>query len=111
MAQVMQWLAFAENEILYGLARARAIKLFQRPWNLAECQELGKTGLAVLELHLQKQAWLAAGQLTIADIACYPYVALAPEGGILLDDYPHINTWLANIQKLPGYVTMPGIQI
>jgi glutathione S-transferase len=27
MAEVMQWLAVAENELLFGLARARAVKL------------------------------------------------------------------------------------
>ncbi len=81
MAKVMQWLAMSENEILYGLARARAVKLFNRPWDLAQCQDLGKAGLAVMETRLASQPWLAQEVPTIADIACYPYVALAQEGG------------------------------
>lgn len=109
IAKVMQWLAMSENELLFGLARARAALLFKRPWDVAECQSLGKTGLGVLEQQLQYHTWLAAGHATIADIACYPYVALAPEGGVLLDDLPHIQAWIARIQSLAGYVGMPGI--
>jgi glutathione S-transferase len=111
MGNIMQWLALAENELLYGLARARAVVLFNRPWNLTECQALGKTGLVVLEQHLQRHDWLAADQVTIADIACYPYVVLAPEGGVSLDGLPHVQLWIARIQALPGYVGMPGIPV
>ncbi|MDD4915574.1 MAG: glutathione S-transferase family protein [Methylococcales bacterium] len=111
MAETMQWLAMAENELLYGLARARAAVLFNRPWNLAECQALGGAGLTVLEQQLQKHDWLAVGRATIADVACYPYVVLAPEGGVSLDGLPHVQAWIARIQALPGYVGMPGIQI
>lgn len=109
LARVMQWLAVSENEILYGLARARAIKLFKRPWDLEQCQELGRTGLRLVENHLRHHQWLAGDGPTIADIACYPYVALAPQGGIGLDDCPHTRRWIAAIQSLPGYVGMPGL--
>ncbi len=109
LANVMQWLAVSENEILYGLARSRAIKLFKRPWDLAQCQEMGSLALRVLEDRLSEHPWLANDHLSIADIACYPYVALAPEGGLPLDDFPHIQQWCARIQALPGYVSMPGL--
>jgi glutathione S-transferase len=109
LARVMQWLAVSENEILYGLARARAVARFNRPWDLAACQELGRSGLAVLEDHLRHKPWLAADHPTIADIACYPYVALAPEGGVALDGFPSVGQWIARVQALPGYVGMPGL--
>ena len=35
-------------------------------------------------------AWLTLGRLTIADIACFPYVETAPQARISLDDYPAI---------------------
>ncbi len=41
MAEVMQWLAVMENEVLYGLARARVICKFKRPGNLEEVQLWG----------------------------------------------------------------------
>ena len=109
MAEVMQWLAFSENEVLYGLARARAIKLFNRPWDPVPVREMGLGALKVLESHLAQRQWLAGPRATIADIACYPYVALAPEGDISLDDYPSVRKWIASVQTLPGYVSMPGV--
>ena len=82
MAEVMQWLALMENETLYGLAKARVISKFKRPGNLEEAQQLGRKGLDVLEQRLAAHQWLALDHVTIADIACFPYVALAVEGGI-----------------------------
>ncbi|MFQ5958477.1 MAG: glutathione S-transferase family protein [Alphaproteobacteria bacterium] len=110
MAEVMQWLAFSENEVLYGLARARAIEVFGRPWSMEEAQATGRAGLAVLESHLESHDWLALGRPTIADIACFPYVALAPEGGVGLDDCPAVRAWIGRIKSLPGYIGMPGIE-
>lgn len=110
MAEVMQWMAVAENELIYGLAHARAVKVFGRDWDLERCQEYGRTGLQVMDGHLNNQEWLAVSRPTIADIACYPYVALAPLGVISLSDYPNVLKWIGRIQGLPGYVTMPGIE-
>jgi glutathione S-transferase len=109
-AQVMQWLALAENELLYGLARARAVRLFGRPFDLAQCQAEGRMGLDLLEGHLRDRDWLVGERATIADIACYPYVALAPEADVSLEPYPAIRGWIARFASLPGYQTMPGLE-
>ena len=111
MAEVAQWLALAQNEILYGLARARAILLFGRKADLNEAQAAGRNALQVLEQHLQNHGWLALGRPTIADIACYPYVALAELGNITLDPYPAVLSWMKRIQSLPGFVGMPGLRL
>lgn len=109
MTEIMQWLSVSQNEILYGLARARAAMKFNRPWDIEQCRAHGKLGLAALEQHLSGRLWLAGTHETIADIACYPYVALAPEAGVPLADFPAIRQWLKRVQSLPGYITMPGI--
>lgn len=109
IAAVMQWLSLAQNELLYGLARARAAKKFNRPWDIEQCRQHGRQGLQVLERQLATNVWLAGSQLTIADIACYPYVALAPEGGVALAEFPAVLAWMQRIRELPGYVAMPGI--
>lgn len=106
LARVMQWLAVSENELLYGLARARVILRFGRPFNLEDAQALGRAGLDLLESHLQGRQWLAADHATIADVACYPYVMLAPEGGLELEPYPAVQAWLKAVEALPGYVSM-----
>ena len=109
MAEVMQWLALAENELLFGLARARAIKSFGLDFDLASSQAYGHEGLKVLEKRLAGHAWLAAGKPTIADIACMPYCALSWMGGIALDDYPSVLAWIDRVRALPGFVAMEGI--
>jgi glutathione S-transferase len=106
MARVMQWLAVSENEIQYGLARARAARQFEAPWNLEECQRTGRAALDLLERQLAASPWLAAGHITIADLACYPYVALAPQAGLELEGYPSVRAWIGRIQALPRYVGM-----
>ena len=109
MAKVMQWMAFAENECLYGMARSRAVVRLNRPWNLEETQAHGGTGLKIIDAHLQGRQWLVGKMPTLADVACFPYVALAPEGNLALDGYPGILAWIARIKALPGFVGMPGI--
>ena len=109
MAGIMQWLALAENELLFGLARARAVKFFGRDFDLASCQGYGRAGLEVLERRLAGHEWLAAGKPTIADIACMPYAALSYMGDIPLDDYPSVRAWIDRVRALPGFVAMEGI--
>jgi glutathione S-transferase len=47
-----------------------------------------------------------AGSYSMADIACYPYVNLAPEGGIDLSPYPSVILWCDRIRSQPGYISM-----
>jgi glutathione S-transferase len=109
MAEVIQWLAVMENETLYGLSRARLICKLKFPGNLEDAQALGRKGLDVMEQRLAAHQWLALDRLTIADIGCFPYVALAPEGEIALDAYPNVRGWIGRIKSSPGFIRMPGI--
>ena len=105
-ARVMQWLAVAENELLYGLARARMAVLFGKPFDLAQCHREATPGLNAMEGRLAENHWLAGEHPTLAEIACYPYVALAHEGRFALDAYPAVRAWLARVEQLPGWVPM-----
>lgn len=104
MAQVMHWMAFSQNEVLFGLQWARAVMLKLRGGDADEYRGYGRSGLDILERHLSANHWLASGHVTIADIANYPYVALAPEGGIPLDPYPAVRAWINRIEALPGWI-------
>ena len=111
-AEVMQWLALEQNEGRYGLARARAVALknqtaFARLGNMEECRDLAHQALGVLEMRLDQADWLVGKQITIADIACYPYVALAPEGDIDISKYQAVGGWINRIEGLPNYTSYP----
>lgn len=65
--------------------------------------------LAIIDPHLESRDWLVGDTVSIADLAIYPCLALAPEGGIDIDAYPNIVAWIQRIRALPGYVPMPGM--
>lgn len=107
-ARVMQWLAVSENELLYGLARARVTVRFDRGFDLKQCHADARPGLEAMEQRLGGADWLAADHATIADLACYPYVALAEEGRFSLASYPAVRDWLKRVEALPRWVPMLG---
>jgi len=109
-AEVTQWLSLAQNEIFYGLGRARSMRA-QR-WHgygtLEEAHAISQVALRALEGRLSAHDWLALDRLTIADVACYSYTVFAPEGGVSLKPYPEVRSWLARIQALPRYLPTPA---
>lgn len=107
-AQVAQWLSTAANEIQHGPASARLVDKFGYSIDKPESLRKADRILGLLEAHLGKNDWLAVGRPTIADCAVYPYVVLAPEGGIDLSPYPAIGRWMARIAALPGFVPPPA---
>ena len=70
--------------------------------------------LRELEAHLTEgrfrgHGFLVGGVPSSADIACFPGVALAPDGGVSLDDFASVRLWTRAVRSLPGFVEMPGI--
>lgn len=109
LARVMSWLSVAANEVSRGPSALRVHYKFGRAIAMEECLQITDTLLKILEQHLQANQWLAAEHITIADIAVYPYIALAPEGKIDLTPYSSICSWLSRIQALPNYAGMPNM--
>ncbi|MBS0619558.1 MAG: glutathione S-transferase family protein [Spirochaetes bacterium] len=108
-AQISAWLSTATNDVMRGLAALRAHHKMGRAINVPEAQANADALLKILELHLTSREYLVTPAPTIADIAMYPYVALAPEGKVDPSRFVNIRNWLKNIEQLPGYVSMPGI--
>lgn len=112
-ARLQQWLSFS-HRLTANLGGARLHQMLLRPGNIEALQAQGVAALRELEAGLFEQRlrgmrFLASDRATIADIACFPYVALAPDGGISLDPYPNIRLWLRAIRSLEGFIEMPGI--
>ncbi len=110
LTQVVQWLGVSENEIYRGLAIVRGAKRYDMEVDMAEAIRWSLRALTVLEHRLGTEDWLAAAQPTIADISCFPYVALCEQGGFDLGDYPAIGRWIHRVKSLDGFVGMEGIE-
>ncbi|MFL2654486.1 MAG: glutathione S-transferase family protein [Alphaproteobacteria bacterium] len=108
IAEIMQWMSFAQNEVQFGLQWARGVTIYgRRPESFAGYTADGKLALEVLEKQLSLTGnWLALGRVTLADISCYPYVKRAPEGNIALGPYPSVSKWLERCESLPGWIVM-----
>jgi glutathione S-transferase len=107
MARVQRWLSVAAGPLAFGPAAARAARLFRRQVDVTPMHELASRLFRVLDGHLGETPFVAGTGPTIADLALYSYTAHADEGGISLEPYPRVRTWLSRIEALPGFVPMP----
>ncbi|MGE8565670.1 MAG: glutathione S-transferase family protein [Achromobacter sp.] len=117
-AQMFSWISVSANEIANSLQPLRLTKVV----SLAEAahhlgvsealldvkglQQRTDRLLNIIEKRLAASAWLATVP-SVADIACYGYLALAEEAEIDVNAYPAIVAWRRRIEALPGYVA-PG---
>ena len=113
-ADVTTWLAFSDDlRATAGNARRCASRAM--PDEAAAFHAGAHRLLRVLDEHLwfslnEHHGWLCStAHPTIADIACFAPVMLAPEGGIALLEYPSVLRWTLRVKKIPGFTVMPGI--
>lgn len=104
LALIQQWLSVASNEVQNGPRYARAITLGMVPGDAEPFRAKTYRLLKFLDRHLCGREWLELGQTTIADVACFPYVSNAHEGGVETSEFRNIARWLNNVRQLPGYI-------
>lgn len=109
LAQIAAWLSTAANEISHGPAKLRLHRKFGSAIDTAAAEQTADKALDIVDRHLQSRNWLVGNAASIADVAVYPYLALAPEGGLDIGAYRNIVAWFGRIRALPGYVSMPGM--
>lgn len=108
-AAIQQWLSFAANELHNGVHLARFHHLLGAPVPIEHVTGVAMRSLKLLDKHLATRRFLELGDPTVADLACFPLVGLAPDGKISLADFPAVRSWIDRIKALPSYVEMPGL--
>ena len=108
-SEIIQWLELAQNECNTGLFLARAIRRFGYAGDISTALRDGRKALDVLEGRLRDHEWLVLQHATIADLACFPYAALASESDFQLSDWPAVQSWIGRVRRLEGFIGMPGI--
>jgi glutathione S-transferase len=101
-AKVLQWMFFEQYSHEPYLAVARFICRFlpedhPRRHSLPELREKGNATLLFMEQELAQREWIAGEDFSIADIALYPYTAMAGDAGFRLDEFPAIRGWLDRV--------------
>jgi glutathione S-transferase len=113
-SSVQRWLSIAAGEVMYGPGIARAMVLWNMPGDPERSAAIAGRLLRFMDGYLHGRAalagrcYLAAEHPTIADLACYSYVAHAPEGGISLEPYPAVRAWISRVEQLPRFKRMPS---
>ena len=110
LAQIVRWLSTTAGEVRQGPENARLHYLFgATAINIERAHQKAEHILTQLDQHLSTHTWLEFEHPTIADIAVFPYIALARDGKIELDAYPNVLAWIDRVKQLPGYLPMAGI--
>jgi glutathione S-transferase len=84
-AALQRWFSLAAGELAHGPANARAVALWNAPYDMRLAHATSERLLKFMEQHLADRTFLVRAHATLADLACYAYVAHAPEGGVSLD--------------------------
>jgi len=110
-ARALQWMFFEQYSHEPCVAVARAILRYQPPDSprraeLPRLLERGNKALGVMEQHLAREPFFAAGRYTVADISLYAYTHCAADGGFELGRYPAIRAWLERVKSQPGHVPL-----
>lgn len=114
LGDIQLWLAFADS-ITGAISAARLHELFMHDYDVEACRARAYVLLEILDKHLwahRHQGFhflCALEHPTIADIACFPYIAMADEAGVSLQDFPSIRIWLDEVKRIPGFTVMAGI--
>jgi glutathione S-transferase len=112
--EIAMWFATAD-ELTRTASAARLHDVFgYSHLDIEACRRGTHAALRLLDDHLAERAsggdaWLSGPHATLADLACFPYAALAGEGGIALDEYPALRDWIWRFRHLPGFIGMSGI--
>ena len=110
--EMMRWMFFDNHKLTNYVAAYRFMSRFMKKEGEPEVEFLkGRAigALKVLETHISKNDWAAAGEPTLADISMCGYLFWPDHIGVSWDDYPGIKQWLERIQNLPHWAPPEAI--
>lgn len=106
--RIREWLFWQWDKLSVPVfrlrARARGLRQFGDEVRIMYDTE-AKAALAVLEIELGRQEWIAAKKPTIADVAAYGVLRYTAEANIDLTPYPNVSAWKKRFEALPGFGT------
>ena len=109
-AETLQWMFFEQHSVepnlgaaYFWLTLVKGGRELQQH-ALEDWMEHGYRALGVMEGHLTRHRFFAAGRYTIADIALYAYTHMADRFEYDLSRFPAIRDWHARVAAQPDHV-------
>jgi GSH-dependent disulfide-bond oxidoreductase len=103
--EVLEWLMFQMGSVGPMLGQAHHFRMYapeKIPYAIDRYSNEAKRIYGVIDRRLAQSAWLAGAQYTIADIATFPWLRSWQNQGIVLSDFPHLETWFNRIAERPA---------
>lgn len=111
--RIAEWLAWDLDRMASGLGMSRFHTRFLPEHDEVKrfLRQRGEAALSSLDRHLGGSKFVAGMYPTIADIAIFPWIATAEEGGFNIAGWPNVQAWAQRMMALPGvahpYAIMP----
>jgi glutathione S-transferase len=107
-AQVLRWLIIEQTDVIptMGGLRFRLLtgRLRADDPEARRRHEGAQQVLDLMDEHLRDRGFLLGDRYTIADLANYAYVHVAPDAGLDLARFPAVAAWLARVEAQPGFI-------
>lgn len=112
--RISEWLHWEVGELAIGVGLSRFF-VRMAPNTAQETKDFirkrGERALTALDRQLGQAKFLVGAAPTVADIAIFPCIATAEEGGFNIASYPNVQAWAERMLALPGvrhpYTIMP----
>jgi GST-like protein len=102
---VMQWTMFQMGHIGPMLGQAHHFLQYapeKIEYAMNRYRNEAKRLYGVVEKQLQKSAWVACGEYTIADMAIFPWLRAPERQGVDIEQFPTLKRWRERIAARPA---------
>jgi len=99
-----EWLDW-EPDAISNVAKVRHYSRFREvdPAVMAYFRPLAEAALSFVNKSVKGRDWLVGDTPTIADIGCWGRMVFMAEGGIDIENFPHLLAWSNRLKAMPGY--------
>jgi glutathione S-transferase len=99
-----EWLDW-EPDAISNVAKVRHYSRFRQvdPAVMAYFRPLAEAALSFVDKSVKGRDWLVGDSPTIADIGCWGRMVFMAEGGMNIENWPHLLVWANRIKAMPGF--------